>query len=468
MLDVIIIGAGTAGLAALREVKKRTDSFLLINHGPYGTTCARVGCMPSKCLIEAARAFHRRHSFEEFGIAGAEGLAIDVPAVLRRVRALRDDFVAGTLKATDDLGEKSIPGRARLVGPGVVEVAGQRYQARAIVLATGSSPIMPAPWRELGARAYTTDDLFEKEDLPKRLAVLGIGAVGAEIAQALARLGLEVTAFDRLETVAGVSDGKVNQAVVATLGHEMSLHLGAAAELAPTPAGVVVTAGRARAEVDGVLVALGRRPNVQELGLETLGVPLDENGLPEINPQTLQVGDLPLFLAGDANGRSAILHEAADEGHIAGLNAVSPTVRRFSRRTPLGIVFIEPNVATVGRRFAELEESATAVGEASFARQGRARMAQSDEGILRVYADKADGRLIGAELCAPAGEHLAHLLALAMERGLTVHEMLRAPFYHPVIEEGLRTALRGASRALPPCGESDLANCGAFGTDALD
>jgi len=101
--DVIIIGAGTAGLAALREVRKRTESFLIVNDGAYGTTCARVGCMPSKALIEAAHAFERRKSFEAFGISGAEALEVDVAAVLRRVRKLRDDFVAGVLKATNEL-----------------------------------------------------------------------------------------------------------------------------------------------------------------------------------------------------------------------------------------------------------------------------------------------------------------------------------------------------------------------------
>ena len=123
-LDVIIIGAGSAGLAALREVQKRTENFLLINDGPYGTTCARVGCMPSKALIEAANAFHRRHSFDAFGIRGGAALSIDVPAVLRRVRALRDDFVAGTVRASDDLGERSLAGRAT-PGPG------QRHSGRA-------------------------------------------------------------------------------------------------------------------------------------------------------------------------------------------------------------------------------------------------------------------------------------------------------------------------------------------------
>lgn len=468
MLDVIIVGAGTAGLAALREVKKRTRRFLLVNHGPHGTTCARVGCMPSKALIESAGAFHRRHRLAEFGVAGAEGLTIDVPAVLRRVRELRDGFVAGTLKATDDLGEQSVAGRARLVAPDTVEIAGRRHRARAIILATGSSPVVPAAWRTFGQRILTTDDLFERNDLPARLAVLGLGAIGTELAQAIARLGVAVTAFELRETIAGLSDPEVNAAAVAALEREVTLHLGAAAELNEGDRGLVVTAGHARAEVDAVLVALGRRPNVEGLGLENLGVPLDDAGLPPVDPETMQVGDLPVFLAGDANGRVAILHEAADEGHIAGLNATGETTRRFTRRTPLGIVFCEPNIAVVGRRFDDLDEATTVIGKVSFARHGRARMAQTNDGILRVYTDRASGRILGAELCAPAGEHLAHLLALAIDRGLTVHELLRLPFYHPVIEEGLRAALRRASRSLPPCGDSDLAGCDSFEVEALD
>ena len=124
-LDTIIIGAGTAGLAALREVRKRTDRYLIVNDGPWGTTCARVGCMPSKTLIEAANAFHRRHAFEEFGLRGADQLTVDIPAVLQRVRDLRDDFVAGAVKATDDLGSARIAGRATLLGPRTVDKIGR-------------------------------------------------------------------------------------------------------------------------------------------------------------------------------------------------------------------------------------------------------------------------------------------------------------------------------------------------------
>ena len=209
-LDTIIIGAGTAGLAALREVRKRTDRYLIVNEGPWGTTCARVGCMPSKALIEAANAFHRRHSFEEFGLRGASALTADLPAVLQRVRALRDDFVAGATQATDGLGSAQMSGRATLLGPRAVDIDGTAYATRSIIIATGSRPRVPDEWLAFGDRMLTTDTLFEQPSLGPRVAVIGMGPIGVELSQALARLGLEVAAFTTGHTLAGLSDPTLN------------------------------------------------------------------------------------------------------------------------------------------------------------------------------------------------------------------------------------------------------------------
>ncbi|MDY0269643.1 dihydrolipoyl dehydrogenase [Trichloromonas sp.] len=467
-VDVIIVGAGSAGLAALREVRKRTDNFLLINDGPYGTTCARVGCMPSKALIEAANAFARRNDFPAFGISGGESLAVDIPAVLRRVRNLRDKFVGGVLKATEDLGERNLPGRARLLDGQTVEVDGRRFRAKRIVLAPGSRPVVPEAWCALGDGILTTDNLFDQTDLPGRMAVIGLGAIGVEMAQALARLGITINAFDLSPRLAGLSDEEVNENLVKLLGREFAIHTGVGAELRRVEGGIEVAAGTAQVVVDRVLVAMGRRPNIDGLGLESLGIPLDKRGQPQVNPSTLQVADLPIFLAGDANGQAALLHEAADEGHIAGINAVAESIHCFKRRTPLAVVFSDPEVAAVGKRLAELDPETVIFGKVSFARHGRARTAEKNKGVLHIYADKKSGRLLGAEMCVPAAEHMAHLLALAIERGLKVMDLLRMPFYHPVYEEGLRSALRELAGQLPGAGESDLASCGAYAVEALD
>jgi len=466
--EIVIIGAGTTGLSALREVRRHTEDVLLINDGHWGTTCAAVGCMPSKALIAAANAFHARRDLAEFGVSGADDLTIDIPAVMRRVRRLRDDFVKGPERVRETLGERAIAGRARLAGPQEVIVGDRRIRAGKIILAPGSAPIVPKPWQAFGERILTSDTLFEQAALPSRIAVVGLGAIGVELAQALARLGITVAGFDALDTVAGISDPKVRDSAIAALQKDFALHLGAPAKLAAHADALRVGGAGSSFEADAVLAALGRRPQLEGLGLDTLDVDLDERGQPPVDPHTMQIADLPVYLAGDANGDRALLHEAADEGHIAGRHAVATRDERLRRRPAMAITFAEPNIGMVGTRHADLDPDTTLIGEVDFARQGRARVVAANHGVMRLYARKSDGRFLGAESCAPAGEHMAHLLGLAATHGMRVCEMLAMPFYHPVLEEGLRTALRDLDRQLPDEGRSDLAQCPALGIGALE
>ena len=468
-VDTVIVGAGSAGLSALREVRRYTDDFLLVNDGHWGTTCAAVGCMPSKALIEAANAYHRRTALEEFGIRGADGLRVEIPAVLARVRRMRDAFVKGPEAVPENLGERAFAGRARLLGPGRLEVNGETVEARAIILAPGSSPVVPEPWSAFGDNILTTDTLFEQIDLPRRIAVIGMGAVGVEIAQALARFGLDVAGFDTNEALAGIKEAEVLDAFRPLIEAELALHLGASVELEDAGDAISVTGAGGSFEADAVLAEMGRRPNIDGLGLETLGVALDDDGLPEVDPATLRIGDLPVFLAGDANGHRPLLHEAADEGHIAGrMAAPDADGGRLCRRTPLAIVFSSPQIARVGPPVSEIADRDIATGSADFSKQARARMAQTAAGLLRVHAERETGRLLAAEMCVPAAEHLAHLLALALEADMTVADMLSMPFYHPVLEEGLRGALRDLAKDVAGTGGSDLSDCKATGHDALD
>jgi dihydrolipoamide dehydrogenase len=377
--------------------------------------------------------------------------------------------VKGPESTPATLGDRAVSGRARLLGPGRLEVNGETVEARAIILAPGSRPVVPAKWRVFGDRILTTDTLFEQQDLPRRIAVIGMGAIGVEIAQALARLTLDVAGFDAVEGLAGIDDGQVLAAFRPLIESEVALYLGAPVELEAAGDAIRVTGADRSLEADAVLVAMGRRPNIDDLGLETLGVPLDDKGMPEVDPATLRIGDLPVFLAGDANGHRPLLHEAADEGHIAGRMAAPDAVGAgLCRRTHLSIVFSSPQVARVGPRLSELRDKAIATGSADFSKQARARMAQTAAGILRVHAERETGRLLAAEMCVPGAEHLAHLLALALERRMTVADMLAMPFYHPVLEEGLRGALRDLARGVTGVGGSDLSACEAVGYDALD
>lgn len=444
-VDVAIIGAGTAGLSAYSEVRKATEQVVLINGGPAGTMCARVGCMPSKVLIQVANDFHRRHILTVEGILGEEHLHVDHSRVLAHVRSLRDHFVRGVLKTMEKLGDHYIEGYARFLTPTTLDVEGQRIRAKRIVIATGSSPIVPKDWQIPGDHILTTDSLFEQSQLPPSLAVVGLGAIGVEMGQALARLGVHVTGFDQAQQVAGLTDPEVNACMREVLNEEFSLHTGVTVVVQSEGNTVAIRDERKTVHVDKVLASLGRRPQVAQLGLENLGVPLNKRGLPPYDSSTLQVGDSPVFITGDADGDRPVLHEAADDGCIAGFNSVQDTPHCFQRRTRLGIVFSEPNVAVVGRSFAELHQHDIAIGTVHFAQQGRATIMAENRGILRVYGDKQTGRLMGAELAAPRGEHLAHLLAWAIQKEMTVFDLLQLPFYHPVVEEGLRTALRDLS-----------------------
>ena len=193
--------------------------------------------------------------------------------------------------------------------------------------------------------------------------------------------------------------------------------------------------------MERVLCSIGRVPNVEGLALGRLGVALDRRGIPAYNPNTMQVGDLPVFIAGDVTGDRPILHEAGDEGRIAGYNAGHGQTAAFRRKVPLFINFCDPNIAIVGARWNDLDPTTTAVGQINFAPVGRALIMGKNKGVLRVYGDKASGRILGAEMVGPKGENLAHLLAWCIEQDLTVGRLLRMPFYHPVIEEALQAAL---------------------------
>lgn len=445
---LVILGAGTAGLTALKEAQRYTDDVLLINAGPYGTTCARVGCMPSKALLEVAHAYGRRDWLAASGMQGGDTLRMDLPAVMAHVRALRDRFVAGPIGTADSLGERSIHGQPHFIDSTTLEVNGERIRAEAVIIATGTRPIVPDAWQSLDERIVTSDDVFELRSPGRRLGVVGLGPIGVELGQAFAQLGCEVHGFTRGPSVAGLSDPEVNASLLEALRRQMTVTTEAEVTLHRSDEGVVMQGGGREVEVDWVLASLGRRPNVEGLGLENLGVELDKRGVPPFDPTTLRIGDLPVFIAGDVDGLRPLMHEAADAGRIAAYHALHPDAECLARRTPQGIVFTEPGAGHAGLTRAELPESGVVTGSADFTRQARALMAGRNAGRLQLYADEGDGRLLGAEMVAPDAEHLLHLLAWSIQQNLNVDQLLEMPFYHPTVEEGLRGALQAVRHEL--------------------
>ncbi|MCK6507463.1 dihydrolipoyl dehydrogenase [Myxococcota bacterium] len=453
-VDVAVIGAGTAGLAAYRNAVAQGARAVLIEAGPGGTLCAREGCMPSKLLISAAEAAHRIEDAHHFGVHGGPP-RVDGPAVLRRVRAERDRFVGFVHAGVRAIPEQDrISGRARFVGPGHLRVDERLdVHARAVVIATGSQPLILPILRELGDRLITSRDVFEWPDLPDSVIVFGPGAIGLELGQALHRLGVRVRVVGVGGFLGPLTDPVVKKVATQAIAQELPLDTDAQVTRAWRDQDRVYIARR----VDGeevvedfayALSAVGRAPDLSSLGLEAAGLRLDRGRL-RVDPHTMQLGDHPIFVAGDATGDRPLLHEAADEGRIAGANAARyPRVEPGDRRSLLGLVFTDPQLAVVGATWAELQGRDVVVGAVDLSDQGRSRVMRENRGWLHVYAEQATGRLLGAELAHPRAEHLAHLLAWSHQLGLTIPQMLDLPFYHPVVEEGLRTALRDAHSKL--------------------
>jgi dihydrolipoamide dehydrogenase len=462
-VDVAVIGAGTAGLAAYRAATAAGRRAVLVEGGPYGTTCARVGCMPSKLLIAAAEAAHGATRWDELGLHLTGPVTVDGRAVMSRVKRERDRFVGFVLDGVEAIpaGDR-VRGHARFIDDASLAVDDRvRIDFAAAVIATGSSPSVPEALRAAGDRLVVNDDIFEWDDLPRSVAVFGPGVIGLELGLALSRLGVEVSMFGRRGHVGPFTDPLVRAYAARIFAQEFELEAHAEIRaLGRVGNGVALTfrgadGGERTARIDHVIAATGRTPNVAGLDLARTSIALDPSGIPLFDRTTMQCGTHPIFIAGDASDDVLVLHEAADEGRIAGENAARyPDVRPALRRTPLAIVFTDPGIAVVGARHADLAPESFVTGVVSFSNQGRSRIMLRNRGLLHVYAEIGTGRLLGAEMIAPDAEHLGHLVAWAIAAEITISRRLEMPFYHPVVEEGLRSALRDASAKLRAAGKS--------------
>lgn len=459
--DIVVIGGGTAGMGAFRNARLHSDNVYLIENNVFGTICARVGCMPSKLLIAAAEARHHALHTDPFGVhLDKDSIVVNGEEVMRRVKSERDRFVGFVVTDVEEWpADKRIMGSAKFIDEHTVQIDDHiQIAAKSFVIATGSRPVILPQWQSLGDRLIINDDVFSWDTLPKRVAVFGPGVIGLELGQALHRLGVKVEIFGLGGIIGGISDPVVSDEAKAVFGEELKLHLDAKTEVKLDADGNVEVHWEQDGEkgvfvAEYMLAAVGRRPNVDNIGLENINIDKDARGVPVADPLTMQTSIPHIFIAGDASNQLPLLHEAADQGKIAGDNAGRyPNIGSGLRRSTIGVVFTSPQIGFVGLKYAQVAAQYQAdefvIGEVSFKNQGRSRVMLVNKGHMRLYAEKATGRFIGAEIVGPAAEHLAHLLAWAHQMKMTVPQMLDMPFYHPVIEEGLRTALRDADAKL--------------------
>ena len=453
--DVAIIGGGTAGMSAFRAARTHTDKVLLIEDNHFGTTCARVGCMPSKLLISAANARHNAEHTDLFGIQVQGEVKTDGKAVMQRVKAERDRFVGFVLSDVNDFpAECKLLGRAKFQDEHTLIVANGEEKTQVVfdraVIATGSRPAMVSDWLKLGDKLIVNDDVFNWETLPESVAVFGTGVIGLELGQALHRLGVKVYLFGQGGFIGSITDPVVLKKAQDIFNRELEIYFDTQNTISLNNQGKVViefehNGEKRHIETDYLLAAIGRTPNTDNIGLENLNIEKNARGVPVADPLTMQTSLPHIFIAGDSSAQVPLLHEAADQGKIAGNNAGAfPNINKGLRRSGVNVIFSEPQIMSAGARWVNLKdrEDEIVIGEVSFDNQGRSRVMGINSGHMRLYAEKATGRFLGAEMVGPAAEHIAHLLAWAHQAKMTISQMLDMPFYHPVIEEGVRTALR--------------------------
>ena len=461
-VEVAVIGGGTAGLGAYRAAKSHTNSVVMIEGGPYGTTCARVGCMPSKLLIAAAESVHHIAKAPAFGVHPQGETLINGAEVMDRIKRERDRFVGFVLEGVDEIpAQDKIAGYAKFLNDNTLQVDDHTLiTAQRIVIATGSRPAYPGVWNELGDRLVINDDVFSWDDLPRSVAVFGPGVIGLELGQSLKRLGVDVIMFGMGGQVGPLTDPAVMAYADKSFNDEFYLDANAMVESMKRQGDSVVIQYLDKDKqlqsktVDYVLAATGRRPNVDNIGLDNTTLELDERGVPKADYYTMQTSVASIFISGDASNQIPLLHEAADQARIAGDNAGRfPQIRAGLRRSVISAVFTDPQIAMVGESYKQITQrlgtcGCFETGSVSFENQGRSRVMLRNKGLLHVYAEQGTGRFLGAEMIGPDAEHLAHLLAWAHQQQMTVSAMLDMPFYHPVIEEGVRTALRDLNAKL--------------------
>lgn len=456
MYDMIIIGAGTAGIAAYKQAIKKTQKVLIINQGPWDTTCARVGCMPSKVLISSANRLHDLYHAQE--VALKVKAQTDTTQVMNHVRELRDRFSQSMLKEVEAWeSSHKISGQAVFINANTIEVNQKQYQAKSFIVAVGSTPAIDPEWKkELGNLLITSDQIFELDQLPKRLAVIGSGVIAIELAQAMHRLGVETTIFARSQRIGSLSSPVLQKMAQKVLSEELNIKFKVLPDKVKKYRNLVKIEFTEHGKTDHIiadylLVATGRNSYLNSLKLEQVDSKFKDIKKLPIDPKTKQLGQYPIFVVGDAFTSTPIQHEAAHEGRGAVHNALNPLkMNNLKTLTPLGIVFSAPEMALIGQNYKQLKEKNIdfVIGMVDYSHQGRAMVLGQNQGAAEIYVDVKTRKILGAEIFTYAAEHLSHLLAWIIDENISIDDALNKPFYHPTLEEGLRTALKHAHRQL--------------------
>ncbi|MGO2390708.1 MAG: FAD-dependent oxidoreductase [Halomonas sp.] len=447
--DIVVIGAGSAGLVTSYIASAVNAKVALVEKNKMGGDCLNTGCVPSKALIRAARAAHEIRTASRFGVsASASEPEIDFSKVMGHVhQAIRDIEPHDSVERYSSLGVEVHENHATLLSPWEVQVGDKTLTARHIVLATGARPRIPALPGIEGAPVLTSENLWSLTELPKRLVVLGGGAIGCELSQSFARLGSHVTLVEEAAQLLGREDHDVGELIENTLAGEGVTVLShtKAFEVMNDAAGyqlVVEQQGeRTLLAFDYLLVSAGRQANVEGLGLEALGITTTQAGTLELN-ERLQTRLPNIWACGDLAGPYQLTHAASHQAWHAAVNALFGEFKSFAvdYRVMPAVTYVQPEVARVGLNEKEAEAKGIAfeVTRYAMSESDRAIAEGATQGFIKVLTAPGKDKILGATIVAEnAGEWLGEF-TLAMKHGLGLNKLLGTIHPYPTLGEAAK------------------------------
>ena len=449
--DLVVIGAGPGGYtAAIKAAQLGMKTAIVEKDQALGGTCLNVGCIPSKALLSSTELFHEaQKQFGSHGIS-ADRLSMDVSKMMKR----KDDIVRKMARGIDYLMNKNgierLAGMGRIVSANKVEVTSdggsQKLNAKHILIATGSR-VASLPFLEIdGETILSSEHAIALGEVPESMVVIGGGAIGLELGSVWARLGTKVTVVEFLPRIVAMFDEDITLALQKLLQKQgLKFHLGTRVESAEkNNGGVRLTAykGEKKLELEAekVLVAVGRNPNTEGLGVTEAGVELDERGCIKTNAERLT--NVPgIYAIGDVVAGPMLAHKAEQEA-IAAVERMAGQSGSVNYDTIPSVVYTAPEVAAVGLIEAEAKEKGyeIAIGVFPFQANGRAVACGHADGLAKVIADKASGRVLGAQILSTNASELIAEAVLLMEFGGSAEDLARTIHAHPTMSEGLREA----------------------------
>jgi dihydrolipoamide dehydrogenase len=444
--DLIVIGSGPGGyVCAIRAAQLGMKVACVEKRATLGGTCLNIGCIPSKALLQSSEEFHHAtHALKDHGVL-VDGVTFD----LARMQARKAEVVSANVKGVEFLFRKNkvtwLKGTGRIEGPGRLDVDGTSYEAKHIVLATGSES-MPLPRVEVDEKQIVTSTGgLELDRVPAHLVVIGGGYIGLELGSVWRRLGAQVTVVEFLDRIVPTMDGEIAKAFERILARQgMKFRLGTKVtgarkgndgvtlSIEPAKGGAVE-----ELKADIVLLSIGRRAHTNGIGA---GVELDDRG--RIRTDAHYATNVPgIYAIGDAIAGPMLAHKAEEEG-VAVAEILAGQAGHVNYAAIPGVVYTWPEVAAVGQTEEELKSAGIAynIGKFPFTANGRARAMGATDGFVKLLADKATDRLLGAHIIGPDAGTLIAELTLALEFGASAEDVARTCHAHPTLEEAVKEA----------------------------